>query len=361
MTTTTTYNISETMNSTVNFTGFPWAAEDPVYVIVRRTQTVLLPIIIVVGIIGNSLAVGSFLSKSLRKTSCCLYLGAKSVSDIGFLVSLFIFFLLRVHVTLLNHQGVCQVTVFLIYFCPFLSIWLVVVITFENCIRISQPALVSTICTTAVAKRVIVGYVVVGLVVYNFPFWTTRIVNGQCASATELEHIQRAFTYMDTFLTLVFPLIIMLILVPLVAISALSAFKRKKRLVQGQKRVKKNKKAAASPEAQVTRMLFAVSVVFFVLHTPSHAIRIKEMIIYMSYSKMPTYQDQIMQRIFELIYYLDFCVSLVVYLIFGRNFRKVFVKQYFQRCRGKSQSMPFVQNCSSSCADSEIFTKKARQ
>ena len=339
MATTMTFNISATANISSNVSGFMGRGEDPTYVIIRRTQTVLLPIIIVVGIIGNSLAVGAFLSKSLRKTSCCLYLGAKSISDIGFLVSLFVFFLLRVHVTLLNHQGICQTTVFLTYFCPFLSIWLVVIITFENCIRISQPALVSTICTTAVAKRVIVGYVVVGLAVYNFPFWTTRIVNGQCSPSLELQHVMRAFTYMDTFLTLVFPLIIMLILVPLVAISALSAFKRKKRLIQGQKRAK-NKKAAFSPEAQVTRMLFAVSVVFFVFHTPSHAIRIKEMIIFMSYSRLPTYQDQIMQRIFELIYYLDFCISLMVYLVFGRNFRKVFMKQYFQRCRPKSQSMP---------------------
>ncbi|XP_046334529.2 nociceptin receptor-like [Haliotis rufescens] len=326
---TMSYNMTELFD---NMTGYG-GSEPPSYVFVRRLQTVMFPIICIAGTVGNCLAVGAFFSKSLRNTSCCLYLGVKSLSDIGFLISVFIIFLFRVRVGIMSIQGICQITIFLSYVCPFLSIWLVVVITFENFIRISQPALVPRICTTRMAQMVIFIYITVSLAVYNFPFWTTGVDYGMCSPLPQFQQISIVYTYVDSLLTLVLPLVLMVILVPLVTVSALQAHKRKMRLQAGKQR--KDKKA--SPEAQVTRLLFAVSIVFIVLHTPSHSIRIKELVMQLIYNVSPSFNDLIVHRIFEMFYYLDFCVSLAVYLIFGGNFRNVFKKKYFSRCNGKEK------------------------
>ena len=80
-------------------------------------------------------------------------------------------------------------------------------------------------------------------------------------------------------------------------------------------------------------MLLAVSIVFMVLHTPNHAIRIKRMIAEVFRHLEHTQLDVVLHNVFEVIYYLDSCVSLAVYLAFGENFRKVFRDKYCWRCR----------------------------
>ncbi|ESP04888.1 hypothetical protein LOTGIDRAFT_97171, partial [Lottia gigantea] len=238
-----------------------------------------IPIICVIGIVGNTLAAGAFFSAQLRTISCCLYLGVKCLSDIGFLVSLFVVWLYRVHVPIFSLNVICQTTIFLSYICAFSSVWLVVIITFENFIRISQPQLVPVICTSRMGKIVITSCTIISLLLYNFPLWTTGIVEDAqgtfCSTYGEFQQATVILTYIDTMLTLVLPFFLMVILVVLITIAAIQAYERKKRLFMNLIRpIKKGK----SPEAQVTKMLFAVSVVFLVLHTPIHGIRIKLMI-----------------------------------------------------------------------------------
>nr|KAG5697681.1 hypothetical protein BaRGS_000566 [Batillaria attramentaria] len=76
-------------------------------------QNVLVPLIFVFGLVGNSLAAGCFLSESLMNTSCCLYMACKCTADTGFLI-----------------------TVFVSYVCGFMSVWLVLAITYENYVRL---------------------------------------------------------------------------------------------------------------------------------------------------------------------------------------------------------------------------------
>ncbi|BFZ06600.1 hypothetical protein BsWGS_09639 [Bradybaena similaris] len=116
---------------------------------------------------------------SPRKTSSCLYLATRSLAVFGVLISIIIAWSNSL-VPLMNTPGICEITVFLSYICPFISIWMVVTISVENFIRIAQPSRVSELCTPHVAKCVIAAFVVVGVVVYNFPLWTSRVISGKC-------------------------------------------------------------------------------------------------------------------------------------------------------------------------------------
>ncbi|BFZ00419.1 hypothetical protein BsWGS_03458 [Bradybaena similaris] len=236
----------------------------------------------------------------------------------------------------MNTEGVCELTVFLSYFCPFISVWMVVIISVENFIRISHPSRVGKLCTPRVARFVIGIFLALGLLTYNFPLWTSRVVNRNCGVHTEFFQVVLVLNYIDAALTLFCPFLLMLIVVPLVALSALASYERRKRLSSGTETAARKRQQSAdgksSPETRVTKLLFAVSVAFLVLHAPFHAIRVKVYILAIAGS-LPSRTDGILMHVFRLIYNLDTCVSCAVYLAFGDNFRRVFCNKYFSACQ----------------------------
>ncbi|KAI8770408.1 C-C chemokine receptor type 7, partial [Biomphalaria glabrata] len=197
--------------------------------IFQYLEIITSPLVSVVGTVLNLLTVGAFLSKSLRNTSCCLYLAVRSLAVFGFLVSMFIAWT-NTFASLYQRDGICQITIFLSFFCPFVSVWMVVIISLENFIRIAQPARVGRLCTPRVAKIVILIVTLVGLIVCHFPFWIIEVKNGRCDPKPHLMKTVLILNYMDTVLTMVFPVVLMIIVVPLVGLTAINAYERKKRL-----------------------------------------------------------------------------------------------------------------------------------
>ena len=308
---------------------------NPAYVVMRRIQTVLIPVVCVVGLIGNVLASGTFLNPVLRNTSCCLYLAAKSICDIGFLLSLFVIWLYRIRVPFLLVEGVCHVTVFLSYVCGFLSVWFVVIITCENFIRISQHSKIPVLCTRNTALIVITCFLSFALLFYSFSLWTTGVVamgtTSYCTALDRFSALLLVMTYVDTAITLLLPSFIIVFFVLAIMLSAFRAFKRKQRL-GGIGQPRRRRCRYQTPEGKVTKFLFALSLIFFLLHTPGHAIRIKLIVLQYTGSVYPSLTDLILQRIFELLFYLNFSVNCLLCYIFGDNFRKVF-RQMYLKCK----------------------------
>ena len=88
------------------------------------------PVICLFGRIGNTLSVITFLRAPLRETSCNIYLVVRSISDNGFLLTLFLIWTSTVFNLRLSHvRGVCETVVFFTYICGCVSIWLVVFVT----------------------------------------------------------------------------------------------------------------------------------------------------------------------------------------------------------------------------------------
>ena len=265
--------------SNLNDSGYRYI-EDSSYAVVRKMQTVFVPLIFIFGFLGNLLALGCFLSQSLRATSCCLYMAAKCSSDTAFLAALFVMWLNRVYVNAVNVQGVCQVTVYLSYVSGFTSVWLVLAITFENYIRICRPHLSKTRCTRRVALAAIASIVLFAVFFYSFALWTNTVLgDGEaevplCMAMSKFKDVLMVMTFVDTLTTLVLPtlIIVPLVLATLVAIA--QSFDRKSRL-QDSLINKSARSFKNSLEAMVARFLLAVSLTFVLLHTPGHLIRLK--------------------------------------------------------------------------------------
>lgn len=96
------------------------------------TQLIFIPIIVVIGIIGNLLSILVFMRTRICRLSSSVYLAALAVSDTGFLLQLGVVWMNYVGVHLFHMYGFCQLFIYLSYVCSFMSVWLVVSFTVER-------------------------------------------------------------------------------------------------------------------------------------------------------------------------------------------------------------------------------------
>lgn len=303
------------------------------YVLASRIQKIAVPIIVTFGFFGNVFSATIFLSKNQRKVSCSLYIAARCFFDTGFLLSLFIVWLDDVGITAFHTQVLCQLVIFFTYICGCLSAWMVVMITFENYIRICRPFSVNIYCTTNKAIVVIVAVTIAAFVFYNFPLWTTAVQlntqTGKLACLPIVKHatINQVVTYADTVITLALPIILIVSLMTAIIYRLLQSYHRRARL-QGkttERTVRRN-----NPQSQVTKLLFAISAIFITLTLPSHVLRIKMTVVAFASEKYrQDYIEYAVHLFLQTLYYFSFSVNIIVYTIFGKTFRKVYFEIYF--------------------------------
>ncbi|KAK3095105.1 hypothetical protein FSP39_010378 [Pinctada imbricata] len=337
--------MSEVSNTSINETylqngshlDLPKDDYQVVIVILSRLQKYTNPVFCILGLLGNVIAATVFLSNSQRKTSCSLYLAARSVSDSGFLIALFVVWLSDIGIPAFNYDVICQLIIFLTYFCGFLSVWFVVALTTENFVRICHPFSVNKYCTTKIAKIVIFAFVVIALALYNFPLWTNKVVNNNgtmvCSRIPKYDVVQQALNYTDTLLTLVIPISIIICLMVTITVNVIQTYHRQRRL-KGNRRDNKSK----NPQGQVTKMLFSVSLIFIVLNLPSHAIRVYSTVSQLVFGMTEvSVLERSMHFAFYTLYYMNFAVNILLYLVFGPKFREEFMRIFLRRSKQRNE------------------------
>ena len=311
---------------------------DSVYMTVSMFRNVSTPLICCLGGVANICACATFLSLALRSTSCNLYLAARSFSDTLFLFTLMIVWLDSIGIPVFHKDGVCQIVVFVTYVSSFISVWMVVAVSFENYIRLCHPASLYLFCTVFKAKIIIGVMVFLAMIIYNFPLWITNIEEflGQkrCMTNNRYKQLYLVMTYIDTFLTLIIPLTLIMLLYIAIICRAVDAYKRQLRL----KKIPSLSSGCSAfwcvtPEAKVTRLLFAVSVIFIVLHSPMHIMRTVMIIkLYIIQSRHLEPIEPSLKKAFETLYYLNFAINFAVYFSCGVTFRKIFVRLFCKCC-----------------------------
>lgn len=299
-----------------------------------------VPLICVSGFVGNTISLAVFLQRSLRKKSCSLFLATRSLSDNGFLfILLIVWFSSVFDLRLSRIEGICQSIIFFTYVFGCVSVWLVVFVTIENYIRMCKPYLVWSLCKTATAKFAVIMLLVCVFCCYNFPLWT---MTEECVPEAKHYSFIKIMVYADSFLTLVIPAAIMVILMTQIAISSVASWRVRRRLSSASLHRK-----SRSPMTKVTTMLLAVTLTFFILNMPSHVVRLKLLITSFTEGKNDITEslDLTMQSVSQLIYYLSVAVNIFVYYSFGRTFRRVLLSLFFGKktdTQGKSNASSFT-------------------
>lgn len=173
-----------------------------------------------------------FLNTHLKMRSSSYYLAALSVADFGFLATLLLVWLnSSIGVQVFNKEGWCQALVYISSVCSFLSVWLIVAFTVERFIAIQYPLHRPRMCTVARAKAIVTGLAVVALLSHLYSFVTAGIVKQSdgseiCDMLEECREIMRIINIIDSLVTLIIPLILIIVMNTMIGRNLLKFRKR---------------------------------------------------------------------------------------------------------------------------------------
>ncbi|KAH3807849.1 hypothetical protein DPMN_136196 [Dreissena polymorpha] len=295
--------------------------------LIRALDYFVLPAIVIIGTLGNIMSFLTFVSKPLGLCSSSVLLALRSVSDLGFLGTVFVIWLSAVFELHLNDvKAVCQLLVFASYVCGCFSVWLVVLVTVENFLRIFKPFTVSKICTRKKAKLIsgIMAIIITGI--YSFPFWT---IGPQCRPENSYRSFVKIMVYVDAVLTMVLPVCIIFPAMVAIILSSFGICVRRKKLST-------SSLTGNRPLKKVTSMLSVVTLSCLILNLPSHIVRIYLLITTRNENRYVQTNVSLSQSISLLLYYTSFSINVVIYYAFGSRFRNAFKNLFYHRCCTKT-------------------------
>jgi len=307
--------------------------QEQIYSTTVKIEQYALPVICIFGLIGNSLSSITFFKRPLRRAPCSLYLAIRGLSDNGFLLSLLLTWVSSTFDLRLSQvRGVCQTIILMTFVCGCVSVWLCVFITFENFMLIQNPMIARRFCCSFVSKLCSIALVVFAVAIYSM---SLLIMNGDCSPNREYTGYTQILVYTDTLLTLVIPIGIIFVLMTVIAYKVIKIIHIRRLHSVYTKQVATETSNGTSvkrrviPIAKVTKMLFVVSLVFVSLNVPSHVIRL--LILVGNFTQghsTTTVTLATIQHAFQILYYLSFSINIIVYAVFGSNFRNMFRKTF---------------------------------
>lgn len=297
------------------------------------------PVIIVVGLVGNTLSLSVFMSKAMRNLSASLYLTFLSISDMLVLI-IYVFFdwLSRgtpylpgnMSVQVIHMDGVCHAFLYLSYTMRFVSVWLIVGFTIERYIGICWPLKRITVCTRGYAKRSILMYILLGMTLSIYKPLLSGVYNvSEYFSMKRCTHKPES-KFTSFVMDVTFGIFITV--VPFFIICILNCLMTRRLFM----RRGSNRFRRIAHEHQIrlefTLILLGVSTCFIALNLPYFVVWCFQM--YRSYTVSLDYAHNFRQTrelllITRTIFYLNYCINFFLYSITGACFRKE-LKALFQ-------------------------------
>ena len=272
-------SLSDASNMT-NLTSAAEPTEESSVYLMLDINFYTVPLLCLLGILGNSISVFVFFSTKLGSLSSSSYLVTLTLSDSGCLVSLFIMWLRSVGVDLYNLPVFCQATQYIYNVCSSLSVWLTVGFTTERFIAVCYPLKRSSLCTVRRARMVCAGLTIAACCYQGYLLIVVQVRNGACGLVMDYVDLANVMNYIDSFLTLVIPFFAIVILNVKIVLMVYQVNKARQVMIQQSclQRIQNNASNSNNSQ-QVTRMILFVSTAFLVLNLPSHIMRIIAYII----------------------------------------------------------------------------------
>lgn len=369
-------NSSDFFNSSDFIRSFR-ASGDLFRCIVDSLNLYFTPVIILVGLIGNTLSLLVFAVTHLQRLSSSFYLSSLALADLGFLLGLSVVWLERVNVTLYATDGWCQSVQYLTNVCGFMAMWCVVSFTAERYIIVYHPLHKDTFCTKKKARIVVLCLVIFALVLYSYTLWIYDVVlfflNEQmCSPLPQYYDIMTIISSIDTLFACVIPSVLIVVLNVRIMIKihqyqsrqnastdqpvtqCIRDHHQRHSLLQtsistmGSMHIKfsstrvpdrnsstqwvgtqstnaqimKKKGLRMRSHFRTARMLLILSSVFVLLNLPSHAFRVQAFVSRVSGGKLKAPVGKFKwHELFQIVYFLNFAINFFIYSACGRSFR----------------------------------------
>lgn len=341
-----------------------------------------VPLIVTTGLAGNLISFVVFVSRYMQPVSSSVYLAALSVADIGFLLSILVFWT----ETFAAVNGLCQIFTFVTYVSSFLSVWYVVGFTVERYLAVHFPLRRHIFCSKRTAKMVVSGLAILSAVLYNFGIWTSGVHAIRqyrlCSPLAYFVSFLSVADSIDTVVTFLLPILVICVLNIRIAYTVVNFYRAREqmsmtgitfivhretpsstslRLRMSRPTRPMQKAVGLSPlsgapvsttavsgpsssstskghhQLRVTKLLLIVSGVFLVLNLPRHITRVYSLAV-------TAHKNEVLltcEKLFQMIYYLHFSVNIFLYATVGGNsFRKAFTR--IMRRMRRQAARPFT-------------------
>ncbi|XP_033745053.1 cysteinyl leukotriene receptor 2-like [Pecten maximus] len=297
----------------------------------RTLRNVFLPIIVIVGLTGNTVTMLVFVSTHMKKSSATTFLATLAFVDNVFLVALFTTWFDGSVSNIIKTESLCQILVYVTYVTSFLSIWYVVGFTAERYIAICHPFRSVIVCSRFREKIYVIFLAVIAGVLYNYALWTTSVVEVhgvyRCGHKFKYISLLEKVTWIDTVITMIIPFLLILLMNVKVVCKAAAFHRKRKHCLKptdsfnGEHSRNKSRTLRSKPQMRVTRTLILVSTTFLVLNLPSHVRRLYTLIIYTTTQQHTEMYHYLLQEITQLLYYSTFSVNFFLYALYGKHFQ----------------------------------------
>ncbi|XP_053389184.1 growth hormone secretagogue receptor type 1-like [Mercenaria mercenaria] len=297
---------------------------------IKIMRNIFIPVIVCVGLFGNTLSLMVFSTESMRKSSSSVFLASLAFVDNTFLICLLITWIDGEVHSILVCDLACQLLIYTTYVTSCLSVWFIVCFTFERFIAICFPLKSTYICSVCRERGTVFILTIIACVMYNFSFWTTGMEQWgpllRCSHDPKYIQFLNIVTWIDTSLTMVIPFFLIVCMNTMVLRSVMKCKPKNKNIVTSiRKRPKirvNTRVQRRNPQIRVTRTLLFVSTTFLVLNLPSHTMRLYNLIyLITSDTSTITVQFSFLQELTLMFYYITFSCNFFLYTCFGRNFR----------------------------------------
>ena len=227
------------------------------------------PILVPIGLLGNTLSCFVMMKPKNRKISTCIYMLAISIND-----NLLMYACLHVHLVgfLQLHKWnpmECEFVVFVSLFALQNCTYLVLAMTVDKYIAIKWPHKAASYSAPRKAKIIAIGLYTC-VFIYNIPhFFLSGIIGGQCMALGISSLFSRVYSWLSFVLNAIIPFI-SLIHMNFVIVKTVRNSRKMFRSNDANTGMKARKKTMKSAENQLTIMLLLVTTLFLILLCPTY-------------------------------------------------------------------------------------------
>ena len=275
------------------------------------------PILVPIGLVGNTLSFAVMMKPNNRKMSTCIYMAAISINDnLMMYVCFHVFLVSALHIHKWHHFE-CT---FFIIFCSLVSLqgstYLILAMTVDKYIAIKWPHKAATYSTPRRATLIVVALQIC-VIIYNVPhlFLPSTVGDNKCVAYSNSSVISRVHSWLSFVLDAVIPFTL-LIHMNFVIVKTV----RNSRKMFSATGKDKRQKTMKTTENQLTIMLLLVTTLFLILLGPTYF-----RFIYVAFVKRDTppefAKSMLVFQITAKLYKTNSGINFMLYCISGKKFR----------------------------------------
>ena len=314
------------------------------YKVAKYIDNYWFPVLIPLGLVGNTLSFLVMIKPNNRKVSTCIYMAAISINDNVMMSWAFRSWYL--YTIKHNYPGGCKVTAFVSYLVLQNSTFQVLAMSIDKYIAIKWPHRVAAYSTPRRTK-VIIFAILTFVIIYNMPhFFITRVIEGKCYGYSAKTILTKIHSWLSFVINAVIPFTL-LIHMNYIIVKTVRKSRKMFRSNDGTVSNETRQKTMKSAENQLTTMLFLVTTLFLFLLLPTY-IRF----IYATFVRSDTpskFASSLL--IFEISYKLyvtNSGINFFLYCVSGKKFRNDVKEILCCICRSPSSSTSEESRASSS-------------